>query len=474
MNTRNRVFLGILLIYVLGVAFLLYRIINDLDPRYRESAEESLVETAHLLASFIERDLADGALGAHALRPTFQALYARRFDAQIYALKKDRVELRVYVTDGKGTVVFDSLGKAEGHDYAGWRDVQLTLRGEYGARTTRDIPEDPSTSVMYVAAPIFFDDKIVGAVTVGKPVQSFGQFVAASRQKIIQVGTASVIAILILVVIASVWLVRPFAFITDMVRYTRSQRHVSPRRLARRALSALTGAYGEMRDALAGRQHISEYVQTLTHEIKSPLSAIRGAAELLREPMPETERRRFLANVERESQRLQELVDRLLELSTLEMQHRLERVETIDLRQVVTEAVETAQPAAARRRVVLKVTGDAPAAIEGNRFWLVRAVTNLIDNAIDFSPDGETIDITLTTNADSVELRVRDRGPGVPAYAIDKVFDKFYSLARPQSKKKSTGLGLSLVREIAELHYGSVTLANANGGGAVAVLKLHR
>src|SRR5581483_1466929 len=97
MTTRNRVFAGILLIYVLGVALLVYRVVADLDTRYRESAEESLVETAYLLAALIERDLQDGAIRVERLRPAFQSLYAREFNAQIYALHKTHVALRVYV-----------------------------------------------------------------------------------------------------------------------------------------------------------------------------------------------------------------------------------------------------------------------------------------------------------------------------------------------------------------------------------------
>lgn len=474
MSTRNRVFIGILLIYVLGVAFLLYRIVDDLDTRYRESAEESLVETSHLLASLIEQDLRGGAIEAQPLRPAFQALYAREFNAQIYALHKTRVELRAYVTDRSGRVLFDSLGRAEGADYSAWRDVQRALLGEYGARTTRDIPDDPRTSVMYVAAPIYAHGEVVGAATVGKPVQSFGQFVVAARRNILQVGVGSLIAVIVLVVLVSVWLVRPFAFAGNYIGYVRRQKSLNLRRLGRRALGMFSAAYQEMRDALAGRHYVSEYVQTLTHEIKSPLSAIRGAAELLQENMPEAERQRFIANVARESQRIQELVDRLLELAALEKRHQLDRVEAIDVRKLMDEVLQSARTTADRRRISLLFAAGDSASIEGDAFLLQRALANLIDNAIDFSPDGATVEISLHISSRDIEVSVRDHGPGVPSYAQDKVFEKFYSLARPHSGKKSTGLGLAFVREVAELHYGQASLENAPGGGAIVRLQLPR
>jgi len=283
---RNRIFIGILLIYAAGIAFLMYRLVSDIDPRYRESTEDSLVETSQLVASLVEQDVRDGAIDASRLEPMFRRLYAREFTAQIFSVTKTRVELRVAVTDRAGVVLFDSLGKSVGADYAQWRDVSRALRGEYGARTTPDIADDPNTSVMYVGAPVRWKDEIVGVVSVGKPVRSFGQFVEAARRKTLYVGFVSVLSVIVLAVIVSIWLVRPFGLISDYVRYVRAQRSLSLPRLGRRAWGAIGAAYDEMRDALAGRNYVADYVQTLTHEVKSPLSAIRGAADCCRSRCP--------------------------------------------------------------------------------------------------------------------------------------------------------------------------------------------
>jgi two-component system sensor histidine kinase CreC len=108
---------------------------------------------------------------------------------------------------------------------------------------------------------------------------------------------------------------------------------------------------------------------------------------------------------------------------------------------------------------------------------LRRAVSNLLDNALDFSPEGGHIELGLQVQGRWAQITVRDQGPGIPGYAQDKVFEKFYSLARPHSKKKSTGLGLSFVKEIASLHRGKVELGNRpekEGSGASAVLWLPR
>ena len=499
MTKRTRIFIGILVAYALGVGYFMYRQLGDIDPRYRESAEDSLVETAQLLASLVENASADGTLHVDALAPLFARLSARRFAADIYGIEKTRVELRMTVVDRDGIVVFDSRPVAApgaaglagaaasasapvpsqvGADHSRWHDVFLALRGRYGARTTADVEGDPRTSVMYVAAPIH-DTRtagggaILGAVSVGKPVQSFGQYVAAARRKTLELGATSVVAVLLLVVILSVWLVRPFGVIADYVRYVRAERSFSLPRLGRRALGAFGAAYDEMRDALAGRNYVADYVQTMTHEVKGPLSAIRGAAELLQEPMADADRARFVANIARETGRIQEIVDRMMELTELESRKRLERPAPVSLRALAAEVAASAAPAALARDIEIELLpgGDDAVAL-GDAFLLQRALANLVDNAIDFSPRGGRITLAVEAHTRSADITVRDGGPGIPEFAEGKVFEKFYSLARPATAKKSTGLGLSFVREIAELHRGRATLKNAAAGGAVATLSL--
>ncbi len=473
MSRRSRIFLGILLIYVAGIAFLLYRVVLDIDPRYRESAEESLVESSQLMASLVEQDLIAGAIDVRRLEPLFRTVYSRQFSAQIYNLHKNRVELRVYVTDRTGQVLFDSLGHSTGADFSQWSDVRRSLAGTYGARTTRDLESDPRTSVMYVGAPIRWNDEIVGVATVGKPVQSFGQFVEDARARTIWVGVGSAFALLLLAIIVSVWLVRPFGLITDYIAWVRAQPHLSIARMARRAVDVLRGGFSEMRDALTGRNYVADYVQTFTHEVKSPLSAIRGAAELLQEPaMPQAERERFLGNIARETQRIQEIVDRMMELTALETRRVLERAEPVALAALLDDVAAGAQAAAAARGVKVALALHAQPVVEGELFLLRRAVSNLLDNAIDFAPTGSTVLLSLDADARHARIAVRDRGPGIPDYAREKVFEKFYSLARPHSKRKSTGLGLAFVKEIATLHRGRIDLVNAKGGGALATLAL--
>lgn len=188
--------------------------------------------------------------------------------------------------------------------------------------------------------------------------------------------------------------------------------------------------------------------------------------------MPHAERERFLKNIERETQRIQEIVDRMMELTALETRHGLDRTEPVALASLIEDIAISAQPAAAKRNIGVRVNIRAEARAEGDPFLLRRAISNLLDNAIDFSPQGSEVLLTLETTSKLARVSVRDHGPGIPDYAQEKVFQKFYSLARPHSQKKSTGLGLAFVKEIAALHRGRIELGNAARGGAVATLTL--
>jgi two-component system sensor histidine kinase CreC len=474
MSRRSRLFAGIVVVYIAAVVLLIYRVSLDIDPRYRESAEESLVDTANLLATLLERQAYAGVIQTEELERTVEHLGKRPLDAQIFQIRKNAVVLHVYVTDSQGTVIYDSTGRDVGKDYRGWLDVGRTLAGQYGARTTLADPSDPASAVMYVGAAIrerespSADESIVGVVSVGKPVAAFSPFVASARQKLFIAGGIAVAGFALLLLIVTVWLVRPFGLVTDLWRALRSQRGG-----AGRVLSPFRVAFSNMRDALAGKSYVDEYVATLTHEIKSPLAAIRGAAELLREPVPEDARIRFTRNIEEQVARAQDLVDRMLELSGLERRAVLTQREQVAVATLADAVRDELSAVAAQRNVELFIDADPSLTVSGDRFLLQRALSNLVLNAIDFAPPESAVTVDAQRVRGRVDITVRDHGPGIPDYAADRLFEKFYSTPRPGGRK-GTGLGLAFVREVAQLHGGSARLANHPQGGAVATLSIPR
>ena len=470
MSLRLRLLVLLLAIYTAGGVFLTRWALNQVRPRYLESMEESLVDTSVLLAAVVETQLPAGEMNGEVFRRIFAAARGHQFLATVFSLRKTAIDLRVYVTDGRGRVVFDSTGRDEGRDYSGWNDVARTLRGQYGSRSTRDRPGDDNTQVIYVAAPVHQDGRIVGVVSVGKPTQGINALVVVARRKILVGAALGGIGLLLALLLVASWVIAPLERLTVYARAVRDRRPAAAPQLPGRTLRELGTALEEMRDALEGRQQVERYTQALAHEVKAPLAAIRGAAELLGEEMPPEQRSRFLGNIRTEVARIQQIVERLLELSSLEARKTLQRAERLEAAALLADAGAALRPAFEAARVTLTVEGGAGVWLWGERVLLREALVNLLQNALEFTPAGGTVSLCAEAAFGQVRLSVADTGCGVPDYALNHVFDRFYSLPRPGTGRKSTGLGLSLVREIAHLHGGAVKLGNRPEGGALATV----
>ena len=210
-------------------------------------------------------------------------------------------------------------------------------------------------------------------------------------------------------------------------------------------------------------------MHTLTHELKSPLAAIRGAAELLEGPLPDADRARFAASIGTQSRRMATMVDKLLALAEVEHRQRIERPEAVDIAALAREVAEDAETRAQASRVRVEVAASQGLpTLQGDPFLLRRMLANLVDNAIDFSPVDGVVELRLQVEDGALIVDVADRGPGIPDYAIERVFERFYSLPRPDGGARSSGLGLNFVAEIALLHGGRASLGNRDGGGALA------
>ncbi len=164
------------------------------------------------------------------------------------------------------------------------------------------------------------------------------------------------------------------------------------------------------------------------------------------------------------------MIDKLLALVKVEKQQVLDAPSRVRLRELVAQVEADCSSRLAARGLRIE-TDIADVELAGDALLLRQALGNLVDNAIDFSPDGAVIAVQAAVRDGKLALHVRDRGTGIPAFAQDRLFERFYSLPRPGGAK-STGLGLAFVREAAALHGGTVSVANGEGGGAVASLVL--
>jgi two-component system sensor histidine kinase CreC len=473
MKLAARIFFAYLLITAVCFCYPVSHFFKDLRMFFLESVEDPLADQANILASVVGSRMEAGRFNPEDLYTAFGDIYSRSLPARIYGFPKSRVDLRVYITDVSGKVVFDSLDRKNiGADYSRWRDVSRTLAGKYGTRTTRTNPKDSTSTVLYVGAPVIVHGKTAGVLTVAKPTTNINAFIKKESPKILRLWYVAAALAIALSFVVSLWLTHPIKRLTRYANNVRDGKRAKLPSMGRSELRDMGMALENMREALEGKKYVEQYIHTLTHEIKSPLSAIRGAAELLEEQMPTEKRVRFLTNIRTEAGRIQNLVDRMLELSELETRQTLRNEESVSLGALVNTVVESKAPILSRKGIQLTNNVDENMKVQGDPFLLHQALSNIIQNSIDFSLPGSSITMTSRVDGERLSLSVDDEGPGIPEHYRERVFDKFFSLQRPDTGKKSTGLGLNFVREVAILHGGDIVLENLPDKGLRAVLSL--
>ncbi|BBP61973.1 two-component system sensor histidine kinase CreC [Pseudomonas sp. St316] len=465
----------IFLVYVLFIAltgyFVLGTVIEQIRPGVRQSTEETLVDTANLMAEILRDDFKAGTLNQNRWPQLLKAYGERQPAATIWGLPKNQVSHRIYVTDAKGTVVLDSSGVAVGQDYSRWNDVYLTLRGHYGARSSRSDPDDPASSVMHVGAPIRDNGRIIGAVTVAKPNSSLQPYIDRTERRLLLYGAGLIVLGLVLGALLSWWLSSALRRLTGYAQAVSQGQRVEVPHYRGGEFEQLAGAVEHMRTQLEGKAYVERYVHTLTHELKSPLAAIRGAAELLQSDMPAAQHQRFVSNIGNESVRMQQLIERLLNLAQIEQRQGLEEEVAVPLAALMDELLEARGGWIESRQLRVEQHIAADLVLTGEPFLLRQALGNLLENALDFTPVNGLLRISAERSGNRIEIRLFNQAAPIPDYALPRLSERFYSLPRPDSGRKSTGLGLNFVEEVVQLHGGAFGIGNVEGGVEV-VLRL--
>ncbi len=473
MKVGLRIFVCYLIIFSICSYYSITWMKDKVRIHYLEGVEDPLVDQANILAAMIGQDMETGRFRTGRLYKVFDDVYRRELSAKIYELNKTHVDMNLYITDKNGKVIFDAQNKDNvGNDYMKWRDVRLTLEGSYGARSTRANLNDPKSSVLFVGAPIYVKGEIAGVLTIAKPTTNINNFIANFKPELYNVISVSMLAAIILSLFASWWITLPIKRLTRYANDIGEGKNVSIPKLNSTEIGEMGKAFEKMKTTLEGKKYVEQYIQTLTHEVKSPVSAIVAAAELLEEKMPPDQQAKFLANIRNEAGRINDIVERLLALSALENLKTLSTTEKVTLQTLLSEVMESKQPLLRQKGISMTCEMPTDIFITGDKFLLHEVIANLLQNAIDFTPPNEQISLTCRLENKRVSIVIEDRGPGIPDYALDKVFDKFYSLQRPDTGKKSTGLGLNFVREVASLHKGEIILENRESGGTRAILVL--
>jgi signal transduction histidine kinase len=218
-----------------------------------------------------------------------------------------------------------------------------------------------------------------------------------------------------------------------------------------------------------------DFVANVSHELRTPLTAVRGYVEALLEasPSPE-ERRRFLEVIDRHTARMERLVRDLLRLARLDSHQETAELHRIETGSVFRSVVADLSRPIDHHQVAVDIDVQPAASIvEADPTKLHDALRNLVENAVNYSPEGGRIELAARLDGDRVMLTVGDHGPGLPDSDLGRVFERFYRVDQSRSRDPGgTGLGLSIVRHLVELHGGRVHAENRAGGGALFTISL--
>ncbi len=223
-----------------------------------------------------------------------------------------------------------------------------------------------------------------------------------------------------------------------------------------------------------------DFVANVSHELKTPATSLRLLAESLEEILDEdpAQARLFAAQLKRETGRLSQLINDLLDLTRLESQERVENPASVDLRSVLMSVLARIRRVAREKNITLQWKRFGRAThytVNGDETRLTSMFTNLVDNAVKYTPPGGRVKVTGGFEGSEIVIRVSDTGIGIPEGKLPRIFERFYHVDKARSKETGgTGLGLLIVKHVAENHGGRVEVESALGEGSTFTVYLPR
>ena len=489
-NYRTRLFLAILLVVAVALTLVLVSLPRLLDPYFGDQEQLNLQSRADIMARLIKVELDEAAQAG----PTHMLLFP------------------------DGSASFTTLGRL-GNDGSGFvrdltnqyalADVSVQLKREDSDDTghvldlalpdevadPRQDRENISASATESVADVFYapssdvSPSLELVVTLSNPLTFRGETARTITQVLITAALIALVVALITALLLAQWLARPLRRLTKTSRLL-AEGHLEARvdmpSNSAPEVQELAGAFNDMAARLQesvaimsdDRDRSREFLADVSHELRTPIAALRTFNELLIEGAaeePET-RDEFLRQSRQQVERLDWLAANLLELSKLDSGLVSLQLRDEDLRTIAEDAVDHAEPMAERKGVTLRTHLPPDAIIQPHDPpRLGQVLSNLIGNAIKFTPTGGHIDVSVRATADGAAFEVKDDGVGIDAKELPHVFDRFYrGTRRPEERAGGSGLGLAIARSIVDMHRGRISISSTPNVGTEIRVTLPR
>lgn len=378
----------------------------------------------------------------------------------------------VWVVDKKGAVI----AAAANHEYCegNYLEASELEKMQSGSISVRkgqsQYFQEP---VIRVIIPIIQEERVIGAIILYSPIQGIDKALASLSQMVLTAGIISLAIAFLIGIILSRRLSRPILTITEAsISIAKGQKHVIvPTNTSIKEINQLGKTFNDMSSKVeANEERMKEFVANVSHELRSPLTSIKGFVEALidnKGKTPEVQQR-FLTIINDETDRLSLLVNDLLILSGSEGEITLKH-EIIELEDFIENVLTSFQSRVEEKSVNIRVSSDDDSIllkIDFNSFRQI--IVNLVDNALKYSPPGGNVLISLRQSEEMISISIGDSGPGIPERDLPHIWDRFYRVDKDRSRETGgTGLGLAIVKQLTEKNGGQVEVESVLGTGSM-------
>ncbi|NLP28872.1 MAG: HAMP domain-containing histidine kinase [Clostridia bacterium] len=460
MKLKKKLVLNYLAATVLALVFVGFAVIRGLEKLSITTMEQQLIDQSKLAEIYISQ--------IHSLEGQEDPENLNLETANMVISKLGLIIGNVNIYDKSLKLQAASKGKEQLTIEEGLNEkvLKAALETENYAYIIRE-------NKVYFASPITYEGSTIGILEIISPMSLIEKLITGvSKIVLIGAGAFTIIMTLLIVYIAGK-MTKPINKLARAATKFAGRDFTPVEIKGSDEISQLSESFNNMGVQLQDYiQRQKQFVSNVSHELKTPLTAIKGYSEYLKDEVGDRQDlQKAIYHLNNEATRLGKLVDEVLTLSRMDNSSESFNFQEIDLSELVKESVEKMQLRAEKYHIKTRSEIQENIYIKGDKEKLLQVFINLLDNAIKFSPPQSIVEVTLKKEDNKALLRIRDYGIGIPKEAASKIFERFYRAENAEGIV-GTGLGLSIAKHIIDGHKGDIELNPLIEGGTEAIIKL--
>jgi len=442
----------------------LFLIMTLIEDYYMEERINDIEQSAVMMANYVS--------GAHGFN-SLEQIPSRQLLQSTVSQRSTALGLRILVIDESARVIADSnIGTL--HSRIGQTIIMPEVLSALGGTDTVYLARD--RYILNVAISIH-DEERTGAVLFVASVEDIFQSLAEIRNTLMLATSLIGLLTMVVIFVISYRLIVPLKRTLNVVqRMTTGQLSLRIPVQGNSEYTILARAFNNMTEKLEQVEKTrEEFVSNVSHEMKTPLSAIKVLSEsiLLHDSAPEEVYREFLQDIAHEVDRMTNITNDLLALVKIDQREQGLNISHVDINQMVEDILKRLLPLAEQKSIVLFYEAERDVKIDADEIKLILAISNIVENGIKYTPKGGTVRVIVDSDHQVAIITIQDTGIGIPEEEQDKIFNRFYRVDKTRDRETGgTGLGLAISRATVLLHGGNIRIKSAQDEGSTFVVRL--